>query len=85
MAESNEWRQIIRRAWSEPDFKQRLIDHTHDVLNEYNISIPEGVTYKVVEDELRGTRYLVLPPQTDDPDLRVDDFGRDIESGDPGF
>jgi hypothetical protein len=87
VAENDSWRQIVRRAWAEPDFKQRLLTNPHEVLAEYNINIPDGVTYQVVEDHHAGTRHLVLPPPPDpnDPDLRVDDFGRDVESGDPGF
>ncbi|HET9958464.1 MAG TPA: nitrile hydratase subunit alpha [Polyangiaceae bacterium] len=88
MAENEKWAQIVRRAWEEPDFKQRLITNTNEVLKEYDIQVSEGVTYRIVEDELKGTRYLVLPPKLpDDGDgsLRVDDFGRDVESGDPGF
>ena len=85
MAENDNWRQIVRRAWTEPDFKKRLLEDTENVLREYSISIPKGVTYKVVEDQLVGVRHLVLPPFSDQGDLQVDDFGRDINSGDPGF
>jgi hypothetical protein len=83
VAENDTWRQIIRRAWREADFKQRLKNEPNEVFKEYNMSIPEGVTYLVVEDE-PGVRHLVLPPPPT-TDLRVDDFGRDVESGDPGF
>jgi len=85
VAENDNWRQIVRRAWTDPVFKERLFKDTEKVLREYNISIPNGVTYKVVEDKLVGERYLVLPPYTEDAELQVDDFGRDINSGDPGF
>jgi hypothetical protein len=85
VAENDNWRQIVRRAWTDADFKKRLFEDTEKVLREYNISIPKGVTYTVVEDELVGKRYLVLPPFTDEAELQVDDFGRDINSGDPGF
>ena len=85
MAENDNWRQIVRRAWTDPVFKERLFKETENVLREYNISIPKGVTYEVVEDQLVGKRYLVLPPFTEETELQVDDFGRDINSGDPGF
>jgi hypothetical protein len=85
VAENDNWRQIVRRAWTDPVFKERLFKDTENVLREYNISIPKGVTYEVVEDQLVGKRYLVLPPFTDEAELQVDDFGRDINSGDPGF
>jgi hypothetical protein len=85
VAENDNWRQIVRRAWDEPDFRIRLLEKTHEVLQEYNISVPKGVSYTVVQDQLAGVRYLVLPPKTDDATLQVDNFGRDINSGDPGF
>lgn len=83
MAENDSWRQIVRRAWTDAAFKQRLIDNPADVLREYHMTVQDNVTYVIVEDE-REKRHLVLPPAPTD-DLRVDDFGRDVESGDPGF
>lgn len=82
------WLKIITRAWNEPDFKTRLLANPNEVLKEYHVDIPEGVTYVVKEDELKGTRYLVLPPQSGDEDddtLKIDTFGRHAQSGDPGF
>jgi len=82
------WLKIITKAWNEPAFKARLIDpkQTNTVLEEYLITIPPGVTYEVKEDQVQGTRYLVLPPKpAGDPSLTIDNFGRDAQSGDPGF
>jgi hypothetical protein len=80
------WLKIITRAWNEPAFKARLLTDTDAVLKEYHIDIPDGVTYEVKEDELKGKRYLVLPPApSDDGSKTIDNFGRDSQSGDPGF
>ena len=80
------WLKIITRAWNEPAFKTRLLNETDEVLKEYHIDIPDGVTYEVKEDELKGKRYLVLPPApSDDGSLTIDNFGRNSQSGDPGF
>jgi len=80
------WLKIITRAWNEPDFKERLLTDADGVLKEYHIDIPDGVTYVVKEDAAKGTRYLVLPPApSDDGSLTIDNFGRDSQSGDPGF
>ena len=81
------WLKIITRAWNEPAFKARLLTDTDAVLKEYHIDIPDGVTYQVVEDELEGKRYLVLPPAPSaDGSLTIDDsFKRNPQSGDPGF
>lgn len=84
MAEMDNWRQIVQRAWAEPEFKQELLNSPNEILRDYDIRIPEGVTFKVVEDQYQGNRYLVLPPPPDSG-LKVDDFGRDAASGDPGF
>jgi hypothetical protein len=83
VAENDIWRQIVRRAWREEDFKKRLLATPYDVFKEYELQVPEGVTYVVVEDTPE-LRHMVLPPPPTN-DLRVDDFGRDVESGDPGF
>lgn len=82
------WLKIITRAWNEPAFKARLLANPNEVLKEYHVDIPEGVTYVVKEDELKGTRYLILPPAPpdgDDDSLTIDNFGRKSQSGDPGF
>jgi hypothetical protein len=77
------WLKIITRAWNEPAFKTRLLTDTDDVLKEYQLTIPPGVTYQVVEDEAAGKRYLVLPPA---PSPGLSDISnRDAASGDPGF
>jgi len=80
------WLKIITRAWSEPAFKARLLADTNDVLKEYGISVPADVTYLTLEDGVDGKHYLVLPPPpNDDGTFKVDSFGRDSNSGDPGF
>ena len=80
------WLRIITKAWSEPAFRAELIANPNAVLKKYDVEIPDGVIYEVKEDELKGKRYLVLPPKPDqDPSLTIDTFGRDAQSGDPGF
>jgi len=82
------WLKIITRAWNEPAFRVRLLDpkQTNDVLKEYHIDIPDGISYEVLEDGVKGKHYLVLPPTpSDDGSLTIDNFGRTAQSGDPGF
>ncbi len=79
------WLRIITRAWREPTFKAKLIEHTNDVLKEYDVELPEGITYKIVEDGVAGVHYLVLPPAPAGEELKIDTFGRKAQSGDPGF
>jgi len=80
------WLKIITRAWSEPGFKARLLANANEVLAEYHINIPDGVIYQALEDGVDGKHYLVLPPKPeDDGSLKIDNFGRAAQSGDPGF
>ena len=50
----------IARAWSDANFKAKLLSDTHAALAEVGIEVPAGVTVKVVEDTA-GTRHVVLP------------------------
>ena len=81
----DEWRAIVTKARKDPKFKAKLLKDPNAVLKAYGIKVPRGVKYKVVEDELKGERHLVLPPDEDDPSLVIDSFDRDPDSGDPGF
>jgi len=85
MKEQETWLKIITKAWEEEDFKARLLANANEVLKEYHIDIPDGVTYQVVEDQVVGTRYLVLPPKSSDEAPVIDGFKRNVQSGDPGF
>jgi hypothetical protein len=86
MKEKETWLKIITKAWSEEAFKERLLKEPNKVLEEYHIKIPPGVTYEVLEDGVGGKHYLVLPPAPpEDGSLKIDNFGRDVQSGDPGF
>lgn len=51
----------MAKAWSDENFKQRLISEPAAVLEEYGIEAPPGVQWKVVEDTAE-VRHLVLPP-----------------------
>ena len=60
---ANSWRDITKRAWEEPAFKERLLSDPDSVLKDYGITRENGVNYRIVEDE-PGVRNLVLmqPP-----------------------
>ena len=57
---------IARKAWSDPDFKKRLLDNPRAVISEElsnikeGVSIPEDVDVKVVEEK-PDEIYMVLP------------------------
>jgi len=86
MKEKETWLKIITKAWEEPEFKARLLKEPNEVLKEYHIDIPEGVSYEIVEDQVVGKRYLVLPPAPNEDGEAIEDaFSRNRQSGDPGF
>lgn len=51
---------IVAKAWSDPEFSQRLLADTHAVLAELDIAIPSGKSVVAVENTAAVT-YLVLP------------------------
>ena len=51
---------IVAKAWSDPEFSQRLVADTHAALAELGIAIPSGKSVVAVENKAALT-YLVLP------------------------
>lgn len=39
----NQWCKLIGRAWSDPSFKQELLDHPSQVLRSYQLTVPDSV------------------------------------------
>jgi len=56
-----QWGLLVARAWSDDDFKRRLMANPAAVLEEFGIETPPGVEWRVVEDGPQ-VRHLVLPP-----------------------
>ncbi len=61
---------LLRRSWTDADFKRRLLDDPTGILREEGWEIPAGMTVVVVE-ETETTRYLTLPsaPQLREAEL----------------
>lgn len=59
--------QIIAQAWSDPAFKQQLIDNPATVLKQHGLDIPADKEIRVVEDDAQ-TAHLVIPEKPDDLD-----------------
>jgi hypothetical protein len=51
---------VIARAWSDPDFKARLLSDPHAALAEFGLKVDDGTEVKVVEN-MPGTKHVVLP------------------------
>ena len=50
----------IAHAWSDAEFKARLLSDPHAALAEHGVEVPAGTTIKVVENT-ENTQHLVLP------------------------
>lgn len=66
--------EVILKAWTDDDFKQRLLADPATVLQENGVQIPPGVGVKVLEDT-NDVNYLVLPAKP--TDMEVSDFQSD--------
>lgn len=51
---------IVARAWTDEEFKQRLLSDATTVLRENGIDVPAGVKFKVVEST-NTLIHLILP------------------------
>ncbi|TEB09923.1 NHLP leader peptide family RiPP precursor [Pelotomaculum propionicicum] len=57
--------QIIARAWSDADFKARLLANPAETLQAAGVEVPAGVKVKAVENT-NEQFYLVIPQKPDD-------------------
>jgi len=62
---------IIRRTWTDPTFKQRLLADPVETLRAEGVRVRDGLRVSVVE-ETADHRILVLPPK---PETEVLDDG----------
>ncbi len=71
--EESPFAKVIAQAWSDEDYKRRLLDDPSGVLAEAGAGMPDGVQLLVVEDT-DTVKHLVLPTapgegQIDEQDL----------------
>lgn len=70
MSENEQYRQMIRRAVEDPDFRERLTENPAGTWEEVTgTPVPEDVNLVVLEDSSR-TVHIVLP----DPNLTVQEL-----------
>ncbi len=50
----------IARAWTDADYKAKLLSDPHAALAEVGVAVPAGTTVKVMENTAE-THHLVLP------------------------
>lgn len=67
------WGQITAKAWTDANFKKRLLSDPVAVLKDYGTTLPPDVKIKVFEDT--DTLYhLTLPPKPADKELSEEDL-----------
>lgn len=54
------WGQIVAKAWSDDEFKKRLMSDSETVFAEYGIQLPAGTDVMVLQDT-PTVRHFVLP------------------------
>ncbi len=54
----------IARAWTDADYKAKLLSDPHAALAEAGVEVPAGTTVKVVENTA-DTQHVVLPVAPD--------------------
>jgi hypothetical protein len=70
---SKKWGQITAKAWTDANFKKRLLSDPVAVLKDYGVDLPPDVKIKVVEDT-DTLHYLSLPPKPSDKELSEEDL-----------
>ncbi len=65
---SQAYGKIVAKAWSDAEFKKRLLSDPNAVLKEFGVDIPEGIQFMVMEDTDKMI-HLSLPHPPDELDL----------------
>ena len=60
--QAKHWAKIVAKAWTDEDYKQRLMAEPATVLKEEGYEVPEGVKLNVVEATEKQA-WMVLPPR----------------------
>lgn len=58
--QSNAYSRLVTKAWTDPDFKTRLLADPKAVMAEAGLEVPEGIRLNIVEDT-SDVINLVLP------------------------
>lgn len=54
--------ELVKKAWSDDGFKNKLLSDTKAVLKEHGITFPEHMTVKVFENT-DNVSHFILPPK----------------------
>ena len=64
----NPWKDVLKRAMTDPAYRQALKDNPAKVLAETGVKVDKATEYVVVEQTPRKV-YLVLPPLVEEGEL----------------
>ena len=78
--QGKQYGQLIAKAWSDEEFKARLMANPKDAMAEVGMDVPEGLEIEVVENTQEKV-YLIIPPK---PDGELSDDDLDKVSGGGG-
>jgi len=76
-AKENPMQKIITKCWQDEEFKKRLMADPAATLRAEGVSVPEGIKFKVVEED-EHTVCIVIPPK---PEMLGDELLADQVSG----
>jgi hypothetical protein len=75
-----QWGQVVGRAWSDEDFKRRLLADPARTLEEYELTAPAGRRIQVLENPERvpedsdSVLHLILPARPSAEELSEEDL-----------
>jgi len=64
---------IVAKAWTDEEFKRRLLSDGTTVLKESGLALPDEVEFKVVEST-SSLIHLILPPKPDSEEVTAADL-----------
>lgn len=71
----------IARAWTDPDYKAKLLSDPHAALADVGVSVPAGTTVKVIENTA-DTKHIVLPMSpTEMGEVSLEELERVLQAG----
>ena len=74
-SEENPFAKVVAQAWSDEDYKRRLLDDPAGALAEAGAEVPDGVQLCAVEDT-DTVKHLVIPAPPGEGEIDEDDLER---------
>ena len=64
-SQSERYAHIVARAWTDSDFKERLLKNPQEVFSEYRLELPEGIKeVRIVENSSDVIHFILPAPPT---------------------